>query len=365
MHIICNTSELTEAVLNAQMAAGTKTTSQILEGLLFETGEDSIKITGYNQDIGIVTGIGAEIVEQGSIVINAKILGNILRLLPYERVIIKSDDRLRIQIESANINYELMGMSAKDYPELPLMSDPSDISVQGGVLKDMIRRTVFSAAVTDVKAVHKGIKFEVNPGELVFVAIDSHRLAIRREFLNYNGPKDEFVVPSDTMQQVQKLITEDEEDVVIKRGRRDVQFIIGNYTVYSRLLDGEFMRYASILPSKYALQVKINTEECISAVERTSVMISDRIKAPLKLDITDSTINISTETESGSSENMIACEKTGPDLVIGVQSRFILDALRAASDEEVYINFNGKIDPICIMPLDNDSYFYLILPVRL
>ena len=365
MHIICNTSELTEAVLNAQMAAGTKTTSQILEGLLFETGDDSIKITGYNQDIGIVTKVGAEIVESGNIVINAKILGNILRLLPYERVIIKSDDRLRIQIESANINYELMGMAAKDYPELPLMSDPSEISVQGGVLKDMIRRTVFSAAVTDVKAVHKGIKFEVNPGELVFVAIDSHRLAIRREFLNYNGPKDEFVVPSDTMQQVQKLITEDEEDVVIRRGRRDVQFIIGNYTVYSRLLEGEFMRYSSILPSKYALQVKINTAECISAVERTSVMISERIKAPLKLDITDNTVNISTETENGSSENMISCEKTGQDLVIGVQSRFILDALRAADDEEVYINFNGKVDPICIMPLDNDSYFYLILPVRL
>ncbi len=365
MHIICNTSELTEAVLNAQMAAGTKTTSQILEGLLFEATEEKVKITGYNQDIGIVTEVEAETVEPGSIVINAKILGSILRLLPYERVIIKSDDRLRIQIESANINYELMGMASKDYPELPLMSESSDVSVQGGVLKDMIRRTVFSAAVTDVKAVHKGIKFEVNPGELVFVAIDSHRLAIRREFLNYNGPKDEFVVPSDTMQLIQKLIADDEEDVLIKRGRRDVQFVINNYTVYSRLLEGEFMRYASIIPTKYALKVKINTEECISAVERTSVMISDRIKAPLKLDITDNTVDISTETESGSSENTIACEKEGADLVIGVQSRFLLEALRAAADDEVYVNFNGKIDPICVMPLDNDSYFYLILPVRL
>ena len=365
MHIICNTSALTEAVLNAQMAAGSKTTSQILEGLLFEAEKDIIRITGYNQDLGIITEVPAETVEEGRIVINAKILGNILRLLPYDKVIIKSDDKLHIKIESANIYYDLMGMQARDFPELPQMTESDDISIQEGVLKDMIRRTVFSAAVTDVKAVHKGIKFEVNPGELVFVAIDSHRLAIRREFLNYNGKSDEFVVPSDTMQLVAKLAGDGEDEVLIKRGRRDVRFIIGSSVVYSRLLDGEFMKYASILPKDFKVTVRVNVNEMIAATERTSVMISERIKAPLKLDITDEVITISTETESGSSENTVSCEKLGDDLNIGVQSRFLLEALRAAQDEVAHVKFNGKTDPICIMPVDNDSYYYLILPVRL
>ena len=365
MHIICNTNELTEAVLNAQMAVGSKTTSQILEGLLFEAENSLIRITGYNQDLGIITEIPAETVEEGKVVINAKILGNILRLLPYDKVIIKSDEKLHIKVESANINYDLIGMQARDFPELPQMTESDDISIQEKVIKDMIKRTVFSAAVTDVKAVHKGIKFEVNPGELVFVAIDSHRLAIRREFLNYNGKSDEFVVPSDTMQLIAKLAGDGEDDVIIKRGRRDIRFIIGSNIVYSRLLDGEFMKYESILPKNYKVSVRADTAEFIAAAERTSVMISERIKAPLKLDITDENVLISTESESGSSENTVNCEKTGDDLTIGVQSRFLLEALRAAQDDTVHIKFNGKTDPICIMPLDNDSYFYLILPVRL
>ena len=197
----------------------------------------------------------------------------------------------------------MTGISAKDYPELPVIVNGKNVEISGKVLKDMIKKTIFSVAVNDVRVIHKGIKFEIKPGELRLIAIDSHRIAIRKEFIAYQGEELSFVVPAKTMSEIMKLINDDENFVKIGLGRRHILFEINGYTIISRLLEGEFMKYDSIIPHDYNTVTRVNTKDIISSVERVSLIITDRFKAPLKLEFKENYIRVSTATALGTAND--------------------------------------------------------------
>lgn len=365
MKIICNTSILSEAASNVQKAVMTKTAMPILEGILCTTTDHGLKLTGYDLEIGIETVIEADIIEEGSVILNAKTFCDIIRHIPYDKVIFETDDKLQCKIYCGDIEYYMSGINPKDYPELPVIVNGKDIEVSQKVLKDMIKKTIFSVAVNDVRVIHKGIKFEIRPGEIRLVAIDSHRIAIRKEFINYNGEELSFVVPSKTMGETMKLIPDDDKFVKIGLGRRHILFEINGYTIISRLLEGEFMKYESIIPQNFNTVVRVKTKELIDSIERVSLIITDRFKAPLKMEFEENEIRMSTTTALGTANDKLEASIDGNDIEIGIQSRYILDALRASEEDEVMINMVNPLSPVCIVPTTGDSFLYLILPVRL
>lgn len=365
MKIICNTSILAEAVMNVQKAVMTKTAMPILEGILFTADEKGVKLTGYDLEIGIETVIEADVIEEGSVIINAKTFCDIIRHIPYDKIIFETDDKLQCKIYCGDIEYYMTGISPKDYPELPVIINGKDIDISQKILKDMIKKTIFSVAVNDVRVIHKGIKFEIKPGEIRLVAIDSHRIAIRKEFIEYNGEELSFVVPAKTMGEIMKLIPEGDGFIKIGLGRRHILFEINGYTIISRLLEGEFMKYESIIPTNYNTVVRTKSKDMISSVERVALIITDRFKAPLKLEFRENELKISTATALGTANDKLEVSVDGNDIEIGIQSRYILDALRAGEEEEILIGMVSPTNPVCIIPTTGESFLYLILPVRL
>ncbi|MBR5234112.1 MAG: DNA polymerase III subunit beta [Clostridia bacterium] len=365
MKIICNTSVLAEAVINVQKAVMTKTAMPILEGILFTAEDNKVKLTGYDLEIGIETMIDADVIEEGSVIINAKIFCDIIRHIPYDKIIFETDEKLQCKIYCGDIEYFMTGISPKDYPELPVIINGKDINISQKILKDMIKKTIFSVAVNDVRVIHKGIKFEIKPGEIRLVAIDSHRIAVRKEFIDYNGEELSFVVPAKTMGEIMKLIPEGDDFIKIGLGRRHILFEINGYTIISRLLEGEFMKYESIIPTNYNTVVRTKTKDMISSVERVALFITDRFKAPLKLEFRENELKISTATALGTANEKIEVSVDGNDIEIGIQSRYILDALRAGEEEEILIGMVSPTNPVCIIPTSGEGFLYLILPVRL
>lgn len=365
MKIICNTSILAEAVMNVQKAVMTKTAMPILEGILFTAEDNGVKLTGYDLEIGIETTIEADIIEEGSVIINAKTFCDIIRHIPYDKIIFETDEKLQCKIYCGDIEYYMTGISPKDYPELPVIINGKDIDISQKILKDMIKKTIFSVAVNDVRVIHKGIKFEIKPGEIRLVAIDSHRIAIRKEFIDYNGEELSFVVPAKTMGEIMKLIPDGDDFVKIGLGRRHILFEINGYTIISRLLEGEFMKYESIIPTNYNTVVRAKTKDMISSVERVALIITDRFKAPLKLEFREDELKISTATALGTANDKLEVSVDGNDIEIGIQSRYILDALRAGEEDEILIGMVSPTNPVCIIPTSGESFLYLILPVRL
>ncbi len=365
MKIICNTSVLAEAAANVQKAVMTKTTMPILEGILFTTVENGLKLTGYDLEIGIETVIEADVIEEGSVILNAKIFCDIIRHIRYDKVIFETDDKLQCRIYCGDTDYNMTGINPKDYPELPVIINGKNIEVSQKTLKDMIKKTIFSVAVNDVRVIHKGIKFEITSGEIRLVAIDSHRIALRREFIEYNDEDVSFVVPSKTMGEIMKLIPDEDNFIKIGLGRRHIIFEINGYTVISRLLEGEFMKYESIIPQSFNTVVRAKTKNLIECIESVSPFITDRFKAPLKMEFIDDELKISTATALGVANDRLDVSIDGNSISIGIQSRYILDALRAGDEEEILINMVNPLSPVCIVPTTGNSSLYLILPVRL
>ena len=316
--------------------------------------------------MGIITEIPCSSQEDGKIVINARMLSETLRKLPNDSVRVETDVRQIATIESGEFKTTIIGMNADDYPELPSISGGYDVELSHKVLKDMIRKTIFSAAVKDSNIVHTGVKFEIEPGEIKLIAVDGFRLAVRKEAIDYSGESISFIVPAKTLSEVVKLFSGDENATVsIGVGKRHIIFEIGSYTVVSRLLDGEFLNYRSAIPNLVSTTVRVQTQALIDSIERTSLIITDKIKSPLRCMFDEGLIRISSTTSLGSANDKIPAEITGASVEIGFNNRFLLEALRVCDTDEVYLQLNGSVAPILIVPPQGDSFLFLILPVRL
>ena len=269
-------------------------------------------------------------------------------------------------IRCGEMQYSLIGISPDEYPELPSVSGGFPIVLGQEILRDMIRQTIFSVAVNENKVVHTGIKFEIESGEIKLIAVDGFRLAVRKEAIDYSGDPITFIVPAKTLSEVVKLFSGEEDATVsIGVGKRHINFEIGSFTVVSRLLDGEFLNYRSAIPSLVSTTVRVNTQALIDSIERTSLIITDKVKSPLRCRFGDGLIRISSTTSLGSANDKIPAEITGNDVEIGFNNRFLLEALRVCDTDEVYLQLNGSVAPILIVPPQGDSFLFLILPVRL
>ena len=366
MRIICDTQSLTEVCLNVQRCIPAKAVLPHIEGILIRTnGASTIELIGFDLDLGVPTTMEVNVERAGAIVLNAKTFCDILRKLPGETVTIDCDEKNVCTVKSGDFESTLISLSPEEYPELPKITDETTFRISQSVLKDMIRQTIFAVSVDDSKAVHRGIKFEIDPGELKLIALDGYRLAIRKEFIEYNGDPVSFVVPAKTLAELIKLAGDDETFIELKKGKRHISFSVNGYELVSKLLEGEFLDYRAAIPTAKTAVVRVNTKNFIDSIDRTSIIITEKMRSPLRFIFDEDQIKISVITALGSANDKLAASVDGKRTEIGFNNRFIVDALRSADTDEVLIHLNGPFSPAVILPPEGDSFLYLILPVRI
>ena len=364
MKITCDTAKLSKACMNVQRTVSGKSTIPAIEGILMNALGDHVRLTGYDLEVGTETYLPAEVEENGSIILNAKNLCDILRMLPEEQVMIESDERSICKIKSGETEYSVIGTSADEYPDLPVISGGFPIVIQQGLLKDMIRKTVFSVSTSERNPVHCGVKFEISEGKIVLVAVDGARLAVRREEIDYSGEDVSFVVPAKTLNEIVKLGEDDEKTYAINVGKRHICFEVGDYRVISRLLEGNFIDYKAAIPLTATTKIVAQTRRLIECVERTALIITDR-SSPVRCVIGEGIIKFSSVTSIGTASDKMFADIFGNGVEIGFNSKFILDALKACETEEVRLELNSANQPILILPTEGDRFLFLVLPVRI
>ncbi len=367
MRIICDSSELSKACMNVQRTVSGKSTIPALEGILIEAAEGKVSLTGYDLEVGSVVSLDCEVYEAGRVVLNAKNLCDILRMVPEDVVSIECDDRNISKIKSGETEYSIIGSSADDYPELPTINKYSDIKIKQSVLKDMIKKTIFSVSTGERNPVHTGVKFEISENKIVLVAVDGARLAIRREEIEYSSeekPEISFVVPAKTLNEIIKLSGDDEKDIEIKAGDRHIIFKIDGYEIISRLLEGNFLNYKSAIPMSSETKIIVETKRLIESIERTSLIITDK-SSPLRLIVDNGILKFSSVTALGTASDKMAADIEGKNIEIGFNNRFVLDCLKVCDVEKIKIEMISANQPITFSPLEGDHFFFLILPVRI
>ena len=364
MKFTVNKSDITEAVGNIQRAVSAKTSIPALEGILLGAGEEGLELCAYDLELGITTVIPAFVVEPGRAVLSAKLFSDIVRRTPAETITITVDEKNMATLESGYSRFSIIGIPAEEFPELPKLTDSTQFSMAGSVLKSMIRQTLFAIAESDAKPIHQGSLFNLENGMMDVVSVDGYRLAVRREPVEFSDSLD-FVVPGKTLSEILKLIKETDDPVEISAGRRHILFKIDNYTVISSLLEGEFLNYKAAIPPESQTEVVLKTREAIDSVERVSLLITDRLKSPVRCLFGENEIKLNCTTSMGRASDQIDVEMTGQSVEIGFNNRYLLEALRNTECDEVKVQLGGPLSPMKVVPKEGDSFLFLVLPVRL
>ena len=363
MRIICQKDLLVEAVSNTARATCAKSPVPALEGILLKAEEGKLHLTGYDLELGIVTSIEAKTEQQGELVLSAKLLLDIIRRIPGETVSIDSDEKYLATIRGGASEFTIPGLSAEEFPELPNVETQADLVLKQGVLKSMIDQTLFAVATTDSKPVHTGSLFDIKDSCVTLVSVDGYRLALRREPI-VSDLATRFIVPGKTLSEISKLLREEEEEAYLVVSQKQIVFRIGGYYVVSRLLEGDFLDYNAAIPKISKTTVKINSRALTEAVERTSLLISDRLRSPIKLAVTEQKVQLNCSTSMGKAHDEVECEVSGETVSMGFNNKYLLDALKAADCDMVKLEINGALSPMRIIPLEGDSFLFLVLPVR-
>lgn len=365
MKFSCNTTILAEACNIVQRGVSQKSTIPSTEGIFIQAKNSCLTLTGYDLEVGITTSIDCTTQTEGSIVVNARLFCDILRRLPSATVTVTVDAHNLCKIASGESEFSLVGIPANDYPELPTVSGGIPFAIKQGVLRDMVKQTIFAVAVQDIKPVHKGIKFEVENNNLRLISCDGFRLAIRNEAIEYSGDDMTFVVPAKTLSEVIKLADNDEENITFSIGKKFILFEIGNYRIISRLLEGEFFNYKNAIPAESLTKARVNLKLILESVERISLLITGKIKSPIRCVFDDNTIRISSATALGSANDKIPASIEGKRVEIGFNNTYLTDCLRTVDADEVNIELSSPVSPIIIRPIEGDSFIFLIIPMRL
>ena len=364
MKFTVNKSDITEAVSNIQRAVSTKTSIPALEGILLSATETGLELCAYDLELGITTVIPAFVMEPGKAVLSAKLFSDVVRRTPAETVTVSVDEKNMATLESGYSRFSIIGIPAEEFPELPKLSDSNQISLPGALLKSMIRQTLFAIAESDAKPIHQGSLFSLENGILDVVSVDGYRLAVRREPVDFSEDLS-FVVPGKTLSELLKLIKDSEEPVEISAGRRHILFKIDNYTVISSLLEGEFLNYKAAIPPESQTEVVLKTREAIDSVERVSLLITDRLKSPIRCLFDNNEVKLNCTTSMGRASDQLDVEMTGQSVEIGFNNRYLLEALRNTECDEVKVQLGGPLSPMKVVPKEGDSFLFLVLPVRL
>jgi DNA polymerase-3 subunit beta len=363
MKIICEKDLLVEAVSNVARAACAKSPVPALEGILLKAQDGQLQLTGYDLELGIVTTIEAKTEQPGQLILSARLLLDIIRRIPAQTVSILSDERDLATIRGGASEFTIPGLNAEEYPELPNFEQQSDLVLKQGVLKSMIDQTLFAIATTDSKPVHTGSLFDVKDSCVTLVSVDGYRLALRREPI-VSDLTTRFIVPGKTLAEISKLLKEEDEEAYLALSQKHIVFRIGGYYVVSRLLEGEFLDYNAAIPKVSKTTVKINTRSLTDAVERTSLLISDRLRSPIRLSAMDQKVQLNCSTSMGKAHDEVDCEMSGEAVSMGFNNKYLMDALKASDCDMVKLEINGALSPMRILPLEGESFLFLVLPVR-
>ena len=376
MKFVCSQTVLNKIVNIVQKSIGTKTSYPILECIKIEAESDGhVTFTTKSNDTCIEYTSNITVYESGSVALPSKIFGEIIRKLPEGEVNITINPKNNISnIECENSEFNIQGMSIEEYPAVPIVDSLYTTTLSHKILKDTIRKILpFVAVQEQRRPVITGALFDFKKDTLNIVGTDSLRLAVVKIKNTMQVEEKKFVVPGTTLSKLGMLLSDEEEEKVkIVVSDQNILFDFGEFQLYSRLLDGEFFKYEVILSASNSIKISADKTSLINSFERAFLIINDDLSSktsniiPVRINISYGKMEISCKTSRGNVNDSLKIGHEGGDILIGLNCRFILDALNACDDENVIMEFSAPTSGCFIRPEDgSDKYTYMVLPVRL
>ncbi|TYS69417.1 DNA polymerase III subunit beta [Sutcliffiella horikoshii] len=376
MKFIIQRDKLVQSVQDVLKAVSSRTTIPILTGIKIVATEEGVTLTGSDSDISIESFIpceedGSENVEvktAGSVVLQARFFSEIIKKLPMDTVEIEVQNQYVTTIRSGKSEFNLNGQDAAEYPHLPQVEEHNVFRVPTDLLKNIIRQTVFAVSTSETRPILTGVNWKLENHELICIATDSHRLALRKAKVEAeNDITCNVVIPGKSLNELNKILDDTNELLDIVVTENQVLFKAKNILFFSRLLDGNYPDTSRLIPAESKTDITVTTKDFLQAIDRASLLAREGRNNVVKLATLESdTLEVSSNSpEVGKVVEQVQSNSIdGEELKISFSAKYMMDALKALEGNEILINFTGAMRPFVIKTLHDDSMLQLILPVR-
>jgi len=366
MRFTCEKNTLLTGLNVTGRTVAQKSAISAIEGILCKAG-DGLSLTGYNMETAITYLIEAEVSDMGQCVLPARLFGDIIRRLPEGPVTVVVDDNYKVSIRAGYASFTISAESADEYPTLPDVGDGRSIRIPQTAMKDLISGTIFAVSENQGRPIHTGVKFEVEEDRVSAIAVDGFRLA-RRTYHTQEptGRQLSFVVPAPGLKELEKILSDGDNQVAFTLGTRHILFQVGQATLICRLLEGEFLDWRKVVPTNCPIRLCAHVSDLASSIERVGLIVSEKYKSPVRCIFGNQQVLLRTNTTIGAAEDQCSLAGDGKELEIGFNVRYLADALRAIPSEEVILELTNGLSPIVMTPADEKLDFsYMVLPVRI
>ncbi|SHH36371.1 DNA polymerase-3 subunit beta [Anaerosphaera aminiphila DSM 21120] len=356
-----NKRDLSKHISIVQKAISTRTTMQILEGILLKAKDNKLTLIASDTEITVNTSVSAIVIEEGEIVINSRLFGDIIRKLP--------DDTIHIEVLNSNMNikclnseFNIQCQPSDEYPDLPKIDEIVNVKLKGFEFKEAIRKTSFAVSYDETRVAFTGVLMDIKENEINFVALDGFRMALKKIIIN-STESVSSIVPARSLNELIKII-EDDSQLNISIGKNSMKFDFQDTTFYTTLLSGEFFKYDGLIRENHSTVVEIAKNIFQDALERASLLAKEDKANLVKLNVKENEIEITSNSEIGNVEEIVSSKVDGEPLKIAFNSKYLLEGIKIIDSEKISLNFTDSINP-CIIKEDDENYIYLVLPVRL
>jgi len=384
MEIACQQSELNIAIQLVNKAVASRPTHPILSNILFtaDEGTNKVSLTGFDLNLGIQTSFDANVDKSGAITIPSKILSEIVSKLPNESpVILKvEDDSENILLKSDRGSFNLKGIASDDYPNLPFVESGTSLEINPAGFLNALKLTMFSSSNDESKQLLTGVNFKFKNQSLESAATDGHRLAVVLTAEGENFSKLKIIddlndgndclsvtIPTRSLREIEKLVNTKIKEEVIKLfyDKGQVVFISSNQIITTRTLEGNYPNYSQLIPDNFSKVFKFERNLLINSLERIAV-VADQQSSVVKINISDDKFaSISADAQDiGNAKELLPVSFNGDHIDIAFNVRYLLEGLRVISSENILLKCNLPTTPAVLVPDDDSSFTYLVMPVQ-
>lgn len=381
MKIIFNKQKVSNAVAPLMCAVSNHSTLKATEGILIEAKiPDTCVLTTYDVEKGMRITIEAKVIEEGTYIINAQKFNQTLKVMDGEEIMLTVDDKLIATIESGKSQHKMNAMAGSDFPIIPRLTSDHSFVISQGVLKRMLSKVSYAMGVNDQRPVLNGAYFEVKEGSLMLVSCDSYKLAkcVKHTEITNTGVEGSsvdfsFIVPVKTVGELSRMLLDDEdESVQIYMTRKNIIFILGSLTFFSRLVDGLYIDYNRILVKTHKIHIKVDKYALLSALERAALITEERIagsvRSSVRLSLEEGILKVLATSSAGSTYDEIEVEHEGEGLLIAFNNRYLIDSVKACGTDVLSIAMSSPLTSINLEPAEPEEGIeeeYMLLPVKM
>lgn len=365
MKLVCEGLDLSEAVMKVIKGTSTKTTNPILEGIKLTAENDSLVLSATDLELAIIKNIKAEVFLDGETVVPGRFFSEFIKKLTNEQIELNLDESNRLTIKYTDSVTNVQCLNASEFPSIKSLTESEHFEIASRDLRALINKTIFSVAQDDSRPILKGTLLEVENDLVKAVALDGYRLAYMQKPIISTSHNLKVIVPARSLAEISKLLEETDEIVSVYVQKNYLMVDINSTKIITRLLDGDFINYKTIIPSDFSSVVTVNKAQLEDGLDRASLLSRIDKNNFVRFEVSDKLMVLSSKSDLGDIKENITIGLSGKDLVISFNTRYFTEALRVIGDEFIKLNFKSTVAPCIVTATEGDEYLYLILPVRM